>query len=268
MAHSLSSIQSVLLSTPACPDAAYAEAVGAVKAVLMAAHHYTAYRPTRIIIKGDNRPVIDFMNHFGKFRRADLQQLLEDAQHALAFSLPVVYWSYTPREFNTCADYLAGLARDYAKASLEHSSPALDNLSAFSAPLPPSLSSKFSTGSQLLPALSVHYQPSAPDGRGRLYPSSLGAQKLPKHFRTLLFGRTHTELDLVGSHYQLFQRYAEQLLSSTLPSVDTLRGLLTEDMKAFFSASFLTNYIPLQLRIFLPFSSTPPWTILYNISEL
>lgn len=237
-----------------CPDAAYAEAVGAVKAVLMAARHFTTHRPARIIIKGDNRPVIDFMNHFGKFRRADLQQLLEDAQHALAFSLPVVYWSYTPREFNTCADYLAGLARDYAKASLEHASPALDTLSAFSAPLPPSLSSKFSTppllhippsstsftfpeavslpadrfpslfrqasgtpallrylrtllkGSHLLPALSVHYQPSAPDGRGRLYPSSLGAQKLPKHFRTLLFGRTHTELDLVGSHYQLFQR--------------------------------------------------------------
>ena len=52
-------------------------------------------------------------------------------------------------------------------------------------------------------------------GRGRLSPSSLGAQKLPKHHRALLFGCTHTELDLVGSHYQLYQRYAAVSLSHT-----------------------------------------------------
>ena len=91
-----------------CPDAAYAEAAGAAHAVLLAAQHLPSHTPRRLIIKGDNRPVIDFMSHTGKYRRTDVQQLLESAQHTLAFSLPDVIWSYTPREFNKCADYLAG----------------------------------------------------------------------------------------------------------------------------------------------------------------
>ena len=123
-----------------CPDAAYAETVGAAHAVLMAARHFPHHRPSRILIKGDNRPIIDFMNSVGKLRRTDLQKLLTEAQHALAFSLPPILWSYTPREFNKCADFLAGIARDYAKQSL---TPELlpYSLSPFSFPLPPSLSS-------------------------------------------------------------------------------------------------------------------------------
>ena len=38
------------------------------------------------------------------------------------------------------------------------------------------------------------------------------------------------------SHYQLFQRYAEQLLSITLPSVDTLRRLLSTETSSSFIA--------------------------------
>ena len=72
-----------------CPDAAYAETVGAAHAVLMAARHFPLHRPSRILIKGDNRPIIDFMNSVGKLRRPDLQKLLTEAQHALAFSLPL-----------------------------------------------------------------------------------------------------------------------------------------------------------------------------------
>ena len=126
-----------------CPDAAYAETVGAAHAVLMAARHFPHHSPSRIIIKGDNRPIIDFMNSVGKLRRTDLQKLLTEAQHALAFSLPPILWSYTPREFNKCADFLAGIARDYAKQSL---TPELlpYSLSPFSFPLPPSLSSRYS----------------------------------------------------------------------------------------------------------------------------
>ncbi len=93
-----------------CVDAAYAEAAGAAHAVLLAARHLSAHTPNKVLIKGDNRPVIDFMSNTGKYRRTDLQQLLEGAQHTLAFSLPRVIWSYTPREFNRCADYLAGVA--------------------------------------------------------------------------------------------------------------------------------------------------------------
>ena len=126
-----------------CPDAAYAETVGAAHAVLMAARHFPLHRPSRILIKGDNRPIIDFMNSVGKLRRPDLQKLLTEAQHALAFSLPPLIWSYTPREFNKCADFLAGIARDYAKQSL---TPDLlpYSLSPFVFPLPPSLSPLYS----------------------------------------------------------------------------------------------------------------------------
>ena len=101
-----------------CPDAAHAETVGAAHAVLMAARHFPQHRSSRILIKGDNRPIIDFMNSVGKLRRLDLQKLLTEVQHALAFSLPPIIWSYTPREFNKCADFLAGIARDYVKQSL------------------------------------------------------------------------------------------------------------------------------------------------------
>ena len=241
-----------------CPDAAYAETVGAAHAVLMAARHFPHHRPSRILIKGDNRPIIDFMNSVGKLRRTDLQKLLTEAQHALAFSLPPILWSYTPREFNKCADFLAGIARDYAKQSL---TPELlpYSLSPFSFPLPPSLSSLYSPpapltlsppssaftfhespdfpissfpqlarkavhspplqrylralqkGPSSLTSLSVLYRPTADDQRGRLYPLAVGASKLSRRYRALLFGRSHIEIDITGSHYQFFQRFSLSL---------------------------------------------------------
>ena len=262
-----------------CPDAAYAENVGAARAVLMAARHFPLHRPSRILIKGDNRPIIDFMNSVGKLRRPDLQKLLTEAQHALAFSLPPLIWSYTPREFNKCADFLAGIARDYAKQSL---TPDLlpYSLSPFVFPLPPSLSPLYSPPPPLtfsppssaftfqespdfpisvfpqlarkaaqfpplqrylralqkspssIPTISVLYRPTADDQRGRLYPLALGASKLSRHYRALLFGRSHTEIDITGSHYQFFQRFASSLLGISLPSIDQLRHLLKEDFIA------------------------------------
>ena len=103
-----------------CPDAAYAEACGAAHAVILAAKYFAEVQPRRIVIKGDNRPVIDFLNNVGKLRRSDLQSMLETAQHLMAFSLPPLIWSYTPREFNRCADFLAGIARDHAREHFAH----------------------------------------------------------------------------------------------------------------------------------------------------
>ena len=68
----------------------------------------------------------------------------------------------------------------------------------------------------------------------------LGAQKLPKTLRSLLFGRTHYEVDLTGSHYQFFSRLASTLLQLSLPSVVDFRALLREDMIAT-SSDFLTH---------------------------
>ena len=271
-----------------CPDAAYAETVGAAHAVLMAARHFPHHSPSRLIIKGDNRPIFDFMNSVGKLRRTDLQKLLTEAQHALAFSLPPILWSYTPREFNKCADFLAGIARDYAKQSL---TPELlpYSLSPFSFPLPPSLSSRYSPpapltlsppssaftfqespdfpissfpqlarksvhapplqrylralqkGPSSLTSISVLYRPTADDQRGRLYPLAVGASKLSRHYRALLFGRSHVEIDITGSHYQFFQRFSLSLLDISLPTVDRLRALLSEDFIAS-NSRFLEQY--------------------------
>ena len=219
------------------------------------------------------------MNSVGKLRRLDLQKLLTEAQHALAFSLPPIIWSYTPREFNKCADFLAGIARDYAKQSL---TPDLSpySLSPFVFPLPPSLSPLYSPptpltlsppssaftfqespdfpisafpqlarkavqfpplqrylralqkGPSFLTTISVLYRPTADDQKGRLYPLAIGASKLSRHYRALLFGRSHVEIDITGSHYQFFQRFAFSLLGISLPSVDQLRHLLKEDFLA------------------------------------
>ena len=264
-----------------CPDAAYAEACGAAHAVILAAKYFAEVRPYRIVIKGDNRPVIDFLNNVGKLRRSDLQSLFDTAQHLMAFSLPPLIWSYTPREFNRCADFLAGIARDHAREHYAHAPEHLASLSPFPFPLPPSLSPLFapvfnpspspstphftftevpSLSLPLLPLLfrhfkqtpaiirylralsnlrtctlqplSVLYRPTSSDAFGRLYCSPLGAQKLPKILRSLLFGRTHSEVDLTGSHYQFFSRLASSLLQLSLPSIVALRTLLQEDMVA------------------------------------
>ena len=261
-----------------CADAAHAEAAGAAHAVLLAAQHLSSHSPRKIVIKGDNRPVIDFMTNSGKYRRTDLQQLLESAQHTLAFSLPQVIWSYTPREFNKCAEYLAGIARDYARDVKFSAGAAPSSLKSFPFALPPSLAVLYSPptplsftpvspsftfpevislptthfplifqhakhqlqvlkylralvqGARYLPSLSISYAPTAPDHKGRLYARPLGAQRLPKAIRALLFGRSHSEIDLIGSHYQLFQKYAFTLLQTHLPTVQDLRTLLRDDM--------------------------------------
>ena len=274
-----------------CPDAAYAEACGAAHAVVLAAKYFAEVRPKRIVIKGDNRPVIDFLNNVGKLRRSDLQSLLDTAQHLMAFSLPPLIWSYTPRQFNRCADFLAGIAQDHAREHFAHAPEYMSSLSPFPFPLPslssllapvfnpsPSPSTPTFTFTEvssfplpLLPLLfrhfkhapaiirylralsnlrmctlqplSVLYRPTSSDsyGYGRLYCSPLGAQKLPKILRSLLFGNTHYEVDLTGSHYQFFSRLARNLLQLPLPSIADLRTLLREDMVAT-SSDFLTHH--------------------------
>ena len=86
-------------------------------------------------------------------------------------------------------------------------------------------------GTKYLPSLAITYRPTSPDRKDRLYPCPLGAQRLPRAIRTLLFGSSHYEIDLIGSHYQLFQKFAFSLLQISLPSIQDLRCLLHTDMK-------------------------------------
>ena len=95
------------------------------------------------------------------------------------------------------------------------------------------LSRSQTVGSSSRPAPSpihIAYQPSAEDGLGRLYPHPLGAASLPRDLRLLLFGSSHTEIDLVSAHYQIFQRAALTYLSLTLPTASQLREALRSDM--------------------------------------
>ena len=83
----------------------------------------------------------------------------------------------------------------------------------------------YSLRTSSLKGLAVHYCPSATDHRGRLYPCQVGAAKLPKTLRLLLFGSDHHEIDLVGSHYQIFQRFHALSSADPLPTVQQLRRL-------------------------------------------
>lgn len=70
--------------------------------------------------------------------------------------------------------------------------------------------------------LSVSYRLSASDHKGFLYPTQLGASKLPKLLRILLFGATYVKVDLVGS----YQRYHSACSDTALSTVQQLRRLL------------------------------------------
>ena len=82
--------------------------------------------------------------------------------------------------------------------------------------------------------------PSASDLKGPLYPSRLGAAKLPKPLRLLLFGATHHEIDLIGSHYQFFQRF--HALSSHFGRYRHNYEALVPTLKTFGASTFFTNF--------------------------
>ena len=61
-------------------------------------------------------------------------------------------------------------------------------------------------------------------------PALLAPKSFLAPFRSLLFGSTHSEIDLVGSHYQLFQRLSFLYLGVILPSVRDLRTLIRNNV--------------------------------------
>ena len=66
--------------------------------------------------------------------------------------------------------------------------------------------------------LAVHCRPTHSAPLGRLYAIESAAQTLPKQFRLLLYGTTHTELDISGAHYEIIRRFSRttDLLPVTL----------------------------------------------------
>ena len=62
------------------------------------------------------------------------------------------------------------------------------------------------------PCIEVPYSARSEDGLGRKYCFTVGGQRLPKEVRLLLFGKTHVEVDLKGSFYELVRRLSLSLL--------------------------------------------------------
>ena len=54
----------------------------------------------------------------------------------------------------------------------------------------------------------VEYVASSVDGQGRVYARQSSAQQPPKEIRTLVYGRTHKEVDMTGAHYEILRRVA------------------------------------------------------------
>ena len=81
------------------------------------------------------------------------------------------------------------------------------------------------------PCIQVPYSSRSDDGLGRKYCLTVGGQRLPKEVRLLLFGKTHVEVDLKGSFYELVRRLSLSLLPqyTPLPTIDELRRLLASD---------------------------------------
>ena len=72
------------------------------------------------------------------------------------------------------------------------------------------------------------------DGKGRCIPR----QRLPRKLRLLLYGRTHTEIDIIGAFYETIRRTASKLQSSaddrqwpTLPSIEQARHHLQQELQ-------------------------------------
>ena len=79
--------------------------------------------------------------------------------------------------------------------------------------------------------IEVSYSPRTDDALGRKYCITIGGQRLPREVRLLLFGRTHYEIDLKGSFYELIRRLGLHFLPqhTPLPTIEELRHTLACD---------------------------------------
>ena len=69
----------------------------------------------------------------------------------------------------------------------------------------------------------VEYMATSLDNLGRLYGRGPCAQRLPRTVRLLLFGKTHQEVDMTGSFYEIMRRLSQDPL---LPHIADLRKII------------------------------------------
>ena len=260
-----------------CPDNIHAETIACEQATLLAAEWYAKLAPEgsiTVIIQGDILPLIQFLNYTARLRYAGVQQHLLNIKQTALHQLPNHSFTYLPREGNAIADYLAGAGAEFlppaAGVDTYSQSPLppalLNKANLYHLPLQQSLTlnehphihypplaaylQQHPTHRQDLvrylakyrahacaAGLKITYWRTSSDGKGRYYAQGPAAQRLPKELRTLLYGRTHTEIDVIGAFYEIIRRTALTLATTEdaerpppIPDVEQARHIIEQEL--------------------------------------
>ena len=259
------------VALPCCPDNIYAEAMSADVATDLLCEELKLrnYHVEQMYMQGDILPIVKHLAFAGRFRRIDLQPIIQRIRKKQSRYFDLGKWLYRPREANILADYFAGVA---SKAAITmagcHSNPmeipveapyhlALQAGAIVLEEKPPGitillltetteisvhavqqfadqptnaryrkeLQAYLSGTANLTKPRVVEYTASATDHLGRLYGRGPCAQRLPRKVRLLLFGKTHQEVDMIGSFYEIMRRLSKD---HQLPHIAELRAVLTD----------------------------------------
>ena len=259
------------VALPICPDNIYAEAMSADVATDLLCEELKLrnYRVEQMYMQGDILPIVKHLAFAGRFRRIDLQPIIQRIRKKQSRYFDSGKWLYRPREANILADYFAGVASRAAIAMAGcHSNPveipveapyhiALQAGAIVLEEKPPGitillltetaeisvhevqrfanqphnvryrkeLQAYLSGTANLTKPRVVEYTASATDQLGRLYGRGPCAQRLHRKVRLLLFGRTHQEVDMIGSFYEIMRRLSND---QQLPRIAELRAVLSD----------------------------------------
>ena len=269
--HGLTLLRWRALALPKCPDNIFAEAMSANLGTDLLCEELVQrkFSTKQIYMQGDILPIIKHLAFAGRFRRIDLQPIVQQIRRKQSKFFDFGTWMYRPREANIIADHLAGIASRAAyelpneqSQPIEVPTPAPYHMAMQAGAvvlderpsgdtilllteLPSTgllqirqflMKSDYeryrreieaylvSTANLTQPRL-VEYMATSLDNLGRLYGRGPCAQRLPRTVRLLLFGRTHQEVDMTGSFYEIMRRLSQDPL---LPHIVDLRKIIND----------------------------------------
>ena len=104
------------VAIPNCPDNIYAEAMSANVGTDLLCEELVHRKHTteRAYLQGDILPIVKHLAFAGRFRRIDLQPIVQQIRRKQSRMFDFGVWIYRPREANVIADNLAGVASQHA----------------------------------------------------------------------------------------------------------------------------------------------------------
>ena len=110
------------VALPNCPDNIFVEAMSADIGTDLLCEELVKRRhsATQIYLQGDILPIVKHLAFAGRFRRIDLQPIVQHIRKKQSKMFDFGVWMYRPREANIIADHLAGEASK-AASDLPHS---------------------------------------------------------------------------------------------------------------------------------------------------